>query len=187
MQPSVDPPVMSGADAASRLRYVAGVQIRARRAVLAPSFLLVSLGALVLSHAALVAVWPRGAGVTIFWLAVIVAARPGLFWLRRRIEEREDLRGAMRLRLICAAAALTAAALAFGIGASPLVTAIAVATAVTAYLAGMPSVALAAVLIGVVGDELLANGVSSPVGELVFGAGLVVVGLICHATEHERA
>lgn len=177
---------MSGADAASRLRYVAGVQTRARRAVLAPSFLLVSLGALVLSHAVLVAVWPRGAGITVFWIAAVVAARPGLLWLRRRIEERQGLRGAMRLRLICAAAALTAAALAFGLGASPFVSAIAVATGVSAYLAGMPTVALAAVLIGVVGDELLANGVSSSVGELVFGAGLVIVGLICHATERER-
>ena len=56
-----------------------------------------------------------------------------------------------------------------------MIAAFAAATAIAAYLAGMPVVAAAAVVTGIAGDALTQ---SAPAGELVFGAGLVIAGLV---------
>jgi hypothetical protein len=181
----MDERTMSSTDAAARLRYVSGIQTRARRAVLLPSFAFVALGAAVALHGVLVTLWPHAAVVSLVWLGGVLAVRPGLRWLRHRIEQRRGLQGAPRLRAACAAAALVAAGLAVLLGASPLVAGIAVATAVAAYLGGLPSVALAAIVVGVAADVLITRDAAPAAGELVFGAGLVIIGLVARARERE--
>jgi hypothetical protein len=170
-------------DAAARLRYVNSIQERTRRAALAPSLALVLLGALVLVHGAFATVWPHAALITITWLAAIIAIRPVLLWLRRRLEHRRGLYSSLRLRLGVGAAGLAAAAVAIAFGASPFLASIAAATAVTACLAGLPSIAAAAIMVGIVADVVAAEGSTPAAGELVFGAGLIMVGLVSRARE----
>ena len=141
------------------------------------------LGALVAVRGALATVWPRAALVTITWLAVIIAARPLLLGVRRRLEDRRGIYGSLRLRLGVGAAGLAAAAVAIGFGVNPFLASIAAATAVTAYLAGLPSIAAAALVVGIVADVVAAEGSTPAAGELIFGVGLIAVGLVSRARE----
>jgi hypothetical protein len=181
------PSDMSPSDAAARLRYMAGVRARARRAVLVPAFVALALGGIVVTHGALIALWPHAAVVSVAWLACLVVARPGLVWQRRRLERRRGLLGAPRLRVACAVAGALAAAAAVVASADPLVSAAAGSVALAAYLAGVPAVALAAVVAGVAGEMAFVDGASRPAGELVFGAGLVAAGLVCLVMERRAA
>lgn len=174
---------MDPAHAAARLRYVSGVQERARRAALAPSFALIALGLIVLAHGAVAAAWPRAALASIVWVAAAIAVRPVLRILRRRMAEQRGLHGLTRLRLATGAVGLATAGVAIALGTDPLISAIAVATALPAYLAGLPSIALSAVIVGAIADTVVAENAAPAVGELIFGAGLLAVGLVCRAQE----
>ena len=55
--------------------------------------------------------------------------------------------------------------------------------ALPAYLAGLPSIALSAVIVGAIADTVVAENAAPAVGELIFGAGLLAVGLVCRADE----
>lgn len=178
---------LSPAAAAARLRYVGGVQQRTRRAALMPSFVLLFTGAIVVSHGVLATVWPHAAIVSIAWIAALFLVRPVLLWLRNRIAERRGLHGSPRLRLACAGAALVVMGLAIAFGANPLLSAIAAATAVAAYLGGMTAIALAAVAAGILGDVIIARGVQPSIAELFIGAGIFAVGLVCLLQERARA
>jgi hypothetical protein len=170
-------------DAAARLRYVTGVQQRTRRAALAPSLALLALGGIVLVHGVLTTVWPHAALVSAVWIAGAIAARPALRWLRHRLAQRRGLHGSPRLRLVVGAVGLATAAAAVALGAAPIISAIAAGTAVSAYLAGMPSIAAAAVLVGAIADVAVAEDLTPAAGEIVFGAGLIAVGLVARARE----
>jgi hypothetical protein len=187
MSSALDRPTMSGNDAAARLSYLSGIQARTRRALLMPSYALVALGAIVAVHGALAAIWPHAEVASLAWVGAAIASRPMLRWLRQRIAERRGVDGTLRLRLRSAAAALAAGTAAVLLGANSLISAIAVATALPAYLAGLRSIALAALLVGVVGDIMAAQDVSATAAQIVFGAGLVAVGLVCRAREQEHA
>ncbi len=174
---------MSTRDATARLRYLRTVQERTRRATLAPSLALVVLGAVLLAHGLARTLWPHAAIVSIVLLAAIVAVRPLVRWLMIRSEERRGLRGSRRLRLICGAAGIAGVGLALVIGANPLISAAAIATAVAAYLGGLQGLAAAALFAGVAGDVLIARGAPLAVGELVLGTGFVSLGIYGQARE----
>jgi hypothetical protein len=178
---------VSPADAASRLRYMDAVRARARRAVLVPAFVAVALGAVVVVHGALIALWPHGALLSIAWIACLIAVRPGLVWQRRRLERRRGLLGRRRLRVACAVAGTIAAVVAVVASADPLVSAAAASVALAAYLGDVPAVAIAALVAGVAGELALVDGASRPAGELLVGAGLVAVGLMYLAAQRWAA
>jgi hypothetical protein len=178
---------MSPSDAAARLRYVVGVRERARRAVLVPAFVALTLGGVVVAHGALIALWPHAAVLSIAWLGCLVVTRPGLVWQRRRLERRRGLLGAPRLRVACGVVGVVAAVAAIVASADPLVSAAAESAALAAYLGGVPAVALAAVVAGVAGEMAFIDGASRPAGELVVGAGLVAAGLACVVMERRAA
>jgi hypothetical protein len=178
---------MSPADAASRLRYMDAVRARARRAVLVPAFVAVALGAVVVVHGALIALWPHGALLSIAWIACVIAARPGLVWQRRRLERRRGVLGRRRLRVACAVGASIAAVAAVAASADPLVSAAAASVALAAYLGEVPAVALAALVAGVAGEMALVDGAPRPVGELLVGAGLATAGLVYLAAQRRAA
>jgi hypothetical protein len=180
-------PDMSPSEAASRLRYMAGVRERARRPVLPPAFVALALAGIVVTHGALIALRPRAAVLSVAWLACLVVARPGLVWQRRRLERRRGLLGATRLRVACGAAGVVAAVAAVVASADPLVSAAAGSVALAASLGGVPAVALAALVAGVAGELALVDGASRPAGELLVGAGLVAAGLACLAVERRSA
>jgi hypothetical protein len=186
MNPHADHDLSPGT-AASRLRYVEGVRQRTRRAALMPSFVLLVAGAIVLAHGLLATVWPHAAIVSIVWVAALFAVRPVLRWLRTRIAERRGLHGSARLRLACAGAALVAVGVAIAFGANPLLSAIATATAVAAYLGGLTSIAIAAVAVGVIGDIVVARGMQPSIAQLVVGLGIVAVGVVSLLQERTRA
>jgi hypothetical protein len=185
MHPLTDDDSLSVRDAAARLQYATGVRERTRRATLAPSLALVVLGGVVLAHGLLRTLWPHTAVVSIVLVAGIVAIRPLVRWLIARSEQRRGLHGSLRLRLTCGAAGAVGVAVAVGVGANPLISAIAAATAVAAYLAGLPVLSAAAVAAGLIGDMMIAHGVSPSVGELIIGAGLIMLGTSAHARERQ--
>jgi hypothetical protein len=178
---------MTPPDAAARLCYMTSVRERARRAVLLPAFVALALGAIVVTHGALIALWPHAAVLSVAWLACLVVARPGLVWQRRRLERRRGLLGATRLRVVCGAAGVVAAVAAVVASADPLVSAAAGSVALAAYLGGVPAVALAALVAAVAGELAFVDGASQPAGELLVGAGLVAAGLACLAMERRSA
>jgi hypothetical protein len=92
----------------------------------------------------------------------------------------------MRLRLACAAAALVAVGVAIAFGANTLFSAIAAATAVAAYLGGLTSIAIAAVVIGVMGDIVVARGMQPSLAQLVVGLGIVAAGVVSLLQERAR-
>jgi len=183
MHPLAGDESASARDAAARLRYVAGVRERARRAVLAPSLALVALGVVVVTHGVVKTMWPHATLVWIVLVAGAVAVRPVVRWLIARSGERRGFHGGMRLRVACGAAGALAAAIAVWMGASPLISATATATAVAAYLAGLPELSLAAVGAGVAGEAMLTHGIAPSIGELVIGVALIAVGTVGHARE----
>jgi hypothetical protein len=155
-------------DAAARLDYVAELRTRTRRAALLPSFtLLAALGAVLVTHGILVALWPHRPVVAYAWLAVIVAARP---LLRRRGPE---LLAAAWLWAACAAAALAGMVVADAAGVDPLIAAIAAALAARAAFAGRALAALATLGLGAV-IEALSPGAAA---EIVVGVALIAAGI----------
>ena len=54
-----------------------------------------------------------------------------------------------------------------------------------AYLAGLPTLSVAAVAAGLLGDVIIARGVPPSVGELVVGAGLIALGAAGYSRERE--
>ncbi|MGZ4168920.1 MAG: hypothetical protein ACXVSA_19535 [Solirubrobacteraceae bacterium] len=187
MQAELDRDHVSHRDAAARLRYMADVQQRARRAALTPSFALVALGTIAVCHGLLATLWPHARALSVLWVAALVAVRPGLRVLRRHHERRRGLESSARLRLACAAGAAAFLAVAVVIGADPLVTALAATTALAAYLGGMPAVAVAALGVGVVGDVMIGRGLAPATGQIIVGVGLLAAGLMSLARERERA
>jgi hypothetical protein len=167
MPHSGDLPTASPAEAAARLRQVAELRGRARRATLLPSFvLLAGLGAVLVAHGLVVSVWPHSSLAWLAWLAAVVVARPAL---------RGDTGlPAARLWAACAAAALGGMLVGEALGLDPLLNAIAAALALRAVLARRPAAAVAAVAVVAAVDAL---GISTAAGELAVGMALIAAGL----------
>jgi hypothetical protein len=160
---------MSQHDAAARLRYVAGVRTRTRRATLLPSWaLLTALGAVLATHGVLRTLWPHQPVAAYAWLAAIVVARPVL---RRAGPE---ILAAAWLWAACAAAALAGMIVADAAGTDPLIAAIAATLAMRSALAGMPAAALTVAAAGVAVEALEEPGASV---EIALGAALIAAGL----------
>jgi hypothetical protein len=187
MQARADGDQMSHQDAAARLRYLGEVQGRARRASLTPSFALLLLGAIAVLHGLLATIWPHANALGVVWIAAIVAIRPVLRWAQRRAEQRRGLEARTRLRLICAAAAVAFVAIAWIVHADAMVAAVAAAGAFVAYLARMPAVALATIVVGVIGTFLIHDGLPAATGQMIVGAGLLAAGVMSLAREREAA
>lgn len=185
MHPLTEDDPLSARDAAARLRYLGAVRERTRRAVLAPWLALVVLGAVLLGHGFLKMLWPHATVVSIVLVAGLVAIRPLARWLTVRLQQRRGLLGSVRLRLACGAGGAVGVAVAIAIGANPLISAIAAAIAVAAYLGGLPALSAAAVIAGLIGDVMIAHGIPPSVGELIIGAGLIMLGTAAHASERQ--
>jgi hypothetical protein len=185
MQASPPHTQVSGTEAATRLRYLSEVQQRTRRAALSPAFGLLFVGAIAVTHGLVVTVWPHSRVEWLVWLGALVAVRPLMRWLRRRLEQRRGFESGWHARLACAAAALAFLVLAFGTGANPLVSALIAATALMAYLASMPLVSLAAIGVGLVGDFAIRQGLPVGTGQLLVGAALVAIGIATSVWEEK--
>lgn len=177
----------SARDAAARLRYVSGVRERTRRAALAPSLAVAALGAVVLTHGVLKTVWPHATAAWIVLVAGLLAVRPAIRWLIARSEERRGLHAGIRLRFACGAAGVVAAAVAIWMGANPVISATTSATAVAAYLAGLPELSVVIAGAGLTGEVMIAHGIAPSLGELVIGAALIAVGAFGHARERHSS
>ena len=58
---------------------------------------------------------------------------------------------------------------------------------VAAYLGGLTSIAIAAVVIGVMGDIVVARGMQPSLAQLVVGLGIVAAGVVSLLQERARA
>ena len=172
------PAASSPADAAARLRYVTELRVRTRRAALLPSpALLVPLGAVLLAHAVVLALWPdRSSAATIVWIAALVAARPALRAEWRRARRSPGLVVAARSWGACVAAVCAGSFLAAALGTDALVVAVAAGLVARAALARRTAGALAALAAGVAAVLLAAAGVPDAALEAGLGAALVVAG-----------
>jgi hypothetical protein len=169
--------VSSAADAAARLRYVTDVRVRTRRAALLPSpALLVPVGAVLVAHALVRALWPHGGTATVVWIAALVAARPALRAEWRRARRSPGLVVAARSWGACVAAVGAGAFPAAALGIDVLVTAVAAGLVARAALARRPLVALAALAAGACAGALAAAGVPAAALEGAVGAALVLAG-----------
>jgi hypothetical protein len=178
---------LSPAHAAERLRQLEDVRARARRVSLLPSFAFVLVGTVLLAHAVLVAVWPGERVVSIVWLAALALARPAIVWQRRRADVQRGVVPAARFRYVCAAVAVLAALTAIAAGVSPLLSAVAAATAGAAYLAGFRVIAAAVVVTGAIGDLILRHAISRTAGEFAVGLVFIALGIACRRLEGNRS
>jgi hypothetical protein len=175
-------------DAATRLRYLNEVQQRTRRAAFSPVLGLLCVGAIVIAHGLVVTVWPHASLEWVVWVAALVAVRPLMRWLRHRVEQKRGVVGERRVRLASAGAAVGFAVLALVTGANSLVSGVAAATALMAYLASMPLVSLTVVGIGLAGDLAIRQGVPVGTAQLLVGAALLALALAISTrkeTSHE--
>ncbi|HEY7076395.1 MAG TPA: hypothetical protein VH418_13545 [Solirubrobacteraceae bacterium] len=180
MPGSGDLPTASPVEAAARLRHVAELRGRARRATLLPSFsLLTGLGAVLVAHGVVVAIWPHDRLAWLAWLAAVVIARPAL-----RAGSADAPLAAARLWVACAAATLAGMVIGEAVGVAPLLNAIGAALALRAALARMPAVALAIVAAVAAIDVA---GLPTAGVEIVAGAALVAAGLVFRAREGRAA
>ena len=167
----------SAADAAARLRYVTDVRVRTRRAALLPTpALLVPVGAVLVAHALVRALWPHGGAATVVWIAALVAARPALRAEWRRARLSPGLVVAARSWGACVAAVGAGAFLAAALGIDALITAVAAGFVVRAALVRRPAVALAALAAGVAAGVLAAAGVPAAALEGALGVALIAAG-----------
>lgn len=171
------PAATSPSDAAARLRHVAELRVRTRRAALLPSpEFLVPVGAVLVAHALVLALWPHGGAATVVWIAALVVARPALRAQWRRDRLSPGLVVAARSWGACVAAVGAGAFLAAALGIDALVTAVAAGFVVRAGLARRPVVALAALAAGTAAAALTAAGVPAPALEAALGAALIAAG-----------
>jgi hypothetical protein len=164
-------------EAAARLRYVADLRVRTRRAALLPSpGLLVPIGAVLVAHALVLALWPHGGVATVVWIAAFLAARPALQAEWRRARRAPGLVAAARSWTACVAAVGLGLVVAAALGLDALITAVAAAFVARAALARRPVVALAAVAAAAGAAALVAAGVPAAALEAALGAALVAAG-----------
>jgi hypothetical protein len=163
----------SAAEAAARLRYLTDARVRTRRAALLPSpGLLVPVGAVLVAHALVLALWPHSGVAVVVWIAALVVARPALRAEWRRARRSPGVVAAARSWGVCVAAVGAGAFLAAALGIDALVTAVAAGFVARAALARRPVVALAALAAG----ALAAGGIPPAALEGALGVALVAAG-----------
>lgn len=167
---------ISHTPAQARLRLVADVRRRARRAALLPATALLVLGLVIAARGAVMEAWPHPGLPWLAWLALFVLARLALL---RRVHSR-GVQVSPRLRMLRAAAAVLAVAIAIVTGASALILAVAAITALAAFLSGLPAVGLAALLAGGLSEALVLEGGRPGIGLIVFGLGLAAIAISVH-------
>ncbi len=130
---------------------------------------------------AALALAPHGAVAALAALAVARVAHLARWWARGKATAAPPARAAARLlaarpygpsrrlQLMCAAGAITAAALAVALGANALIASIAACGAVVAFLSGLPAIGAAVLAAGALA---LAGG-----GEPALAAGLIAAGI----------
>ena len=167
---------VSPTQAAARLHYLNDVQRRTRRAAYSPAYGLLVVGAIALAHGAVITLWPQAGLEWLVWIGALLAVRPLIRWLRRRLEQ-QGLEGQKRVAFASAAAAVGFTVLAVATGANPLVSALAAASALMAFLASMPVVSLATVGVGVAGDLAIRQGLAAGTSQILVGVALIALGL----------
>lgn len=173
--------------AAARLRLAAGVRKRARRSVLLPPTALLVVGVVIAARGFVMEAWPDGGVPWPVWIALLAGLRVAVSLYVRRRQRRRGVVPSARVRALRALPALAAIAIAIVVGANALIVGVAVATAAAAFLAGLPALALAALLNGAVSEGLLLEGVPAGVALLVFGAGIAAIGINARAMERHQA
>jgi hypothetical protein len=163
--------------AAARLRLAGDVRRRARRAVLLPPTALLVLGVVIAARGVVMEAWPHGGIPWPVWIAVLAVMRVAVGWYAPRRQVRRGVVPSTRLRVVRAASALVAIAIAVVVGANALIVGVAAAIAAAAVLAGAPALALAAVLAGGVSEGLLLDGASAGIALIVFGVGVAAIGI----------
>jgi hypothetical protein len=167
---------LSPTQAEARLRYLDEIQRRTRRAAYSPAYGLLVVGAIALAHGAVITLWAQAGLEWIVWIGALLALRPLIRWLRRRLAQR-GLEGQSRVALASATAAVGFTVLAVATGANPLVSALAAASALMAFLASMPVVSLATVAVGLAGDLAIRQGLAAGTSQILVGMALIALGL----------
>jgi len=96
---------------------------------------------------------------------------------RTDVSPTQGLEGQKRVAFASAAAAVGFTVLAVATGANPLVSALAAASALMAFLASMPVVSLATVGVGVAGDLAIRQGLAAGTSQILVGVALIALGL----------
>lgn len=179
---------MSAADAESRLRYVEDVRTRTRHAAVIPVLLLGMFGALIIAKGVLMRYWPHVAGIPAAWfLGASAAALAAARWLEHRQRMHGGVLPAPRGRPASLVMTIAAELVAHGIGANVLIAGVAVPLSLGTWRTGMRAIAVAIAVIGVISDALVLQGARQWAAVVIFGIGLVAVGLVGRRTSGDKA
>jgi hypothetical protein len=167
---------ISDASAAARIRLIADVRKRARRAVLLPPTALLVLGVVIAARGVVLEIWPHGGLSWPVWIELLVLLRVAVAWYAPRRQRRRGVVPSTRVRLVRAGAALAGIAIAIVVGANALIVGVGAMIAAAAFLAGTPALGLAAILAAVVSEGLLLDGAAAGIALIVFGCGVAAIG-----------
>lgn len=169
---------LSAADAESRLRYVQDVRRRTHRVTAVSPVLLVGvLGALVIVRGMLLLYWPHVAGLSAAWyIGVSLGGVAAAIWLENCQRMRTGIQAA-RARPALFVATIAAEFVAHAIGANVIIVGIGVPLALAAWRTGNRTSAAAIVAIGLISEALVLQGTRQWAALVIFGAGLVAVGI----------
>ena len=175
---------MRAADAEKRLRYVQDVRRRTRHAGVIPVLVvgILGLGALIIAMGLLMLYWPHVAGIPAAWFlgasaAVLVAER----WQAHRQRMYSGVLPA-RARPAVLAIMIAAEFVAHAIGTNIIIAGAGVGLSLAAWRAGMRTLAVAIAAVGMISEALVLQGTRQWAALLIFGTGLVAVGIMARQT-----
>ncbi len=174
---------MSAADAETRLRYVQDVRARTRGAAVTPLVLVGMLGALIIVRGLLLLYWPHVAGLSGAWfLSVTVAGIGAALWLEQRQRVHSGVMPVHGSRAVMLVATFAAEFLANAIGTNVIIAGITVPLAFSEWRTRTRTTAVAIAVIGLICDALVLGGTRQWTALVIFGTGLIAVGVIARQT-----
>lgn len=179
MRFSRHPEALSATDAEARLRYVQDVRRRTRHTTLPPVLMIGILGALVMVRGMLLLYWPHVAGLSAAWfIGVSLGGTVIALWLEDRQRMQTGVQPLTGGRPAIVVVAFAVVFIAHAIGANVVIAAIGVPLALAEWRSGTRTAAAAIVVIGLISEALVLQGTRQWAALVIFGAGLVAVGLV---------
>lgn len=179
---------VSAGDAESRLRYVQDVRRRTHQAASSPVLLVGILGALIIVRGMLLLYWPHVAGLSAAWyIGVSLGGVATAIWLEDRQRMRTGVQPRSGGRTAVLALTLAAEFVAHAIGANVVIVAVGVPLALVEWRSGTRMTASAIAVIGVISEALVLQGTRQWAALVIFGAGLMAVGVAGRQRDRQPA
>lgn len=179
---------ISADDAETRLRYVRDVRRRTHHAAVSPVLLVGILGALIIVRGMLLLYWPHVAGLSAAWyIGVSLGGLAAAIWLEDRQRMRTGVQPRTGGRATVLALTLAAEFIAHAIGANVVIAGIGVPLALVEWRSGIRMTASAIAVTGLISEALVLQGTREWAALVIFGTGLVAVGIAGRQRDRQPA